>query len=74
VELKALFFKTLYHGVAAFDFNTFGFHIFLDYYYYYFFLLRCLSYIHHVYLGSISAFLNEFAITYQNKKIPSILV
>lgn len=42
MELKALFFKTLYRGVAAFDFNTSGFHIFLDLFF--FFLHRCLLY------------------------------
>jgi hypothetical protein len=30
VELKALFFKTLYHWVAAFDFNISSFYLFLD--------------------------------------------
>jgi len=28
VDLKALFFKTLYHWVVAFDFNISSFHIF----------------------------------------------
>jgi hypothetical protein len=30
VELKTLFFKTLHHWAATFDFNISSFHIFLD--------------------------------------------
>jgi hypothetical protein len=74
VDLKALFFKTLYHWIAVFDINILSFHTFLlsllllrffFFFFFFFLLVKFLSCIHLAYLGCAFPLFNEFLIAYK---------
>jgi hypothetical protein len=67
VKLNALLFKTLYHWVAAFDFNISSFNVFFRFFF--LLLVKCFSCIHFVYMGCTFVLFHEFAITYEKNDV-----